>query len=276
VKMCLRELGSKPAMPSKLEAIFGKVKEEYSNIADIPVAELGHIKTAATPAEIKQMTLSTDEAVSAMGEAAMMSTAQLEAAYSRAKEQWSGMSGSVSGYTADNLVLLGQTLCGAPAADIESMDKDKLSVPLQIVAKAPGCKEDVREKLSAKFKEINGDPDTWDKATVNDMGSVVGGLEAMDLKKITPEAMGGLTAAGAQSIPTSKIGMLTKAQAENIPAPAARAFTAEQKDKLSAEAQTALDNTINEFGKTKSAAGQLAAQALIPLLLLAVALVRVN
>ncbi|KAF0288042.1 hypothetical protein FJT64_013558 [Amphibalanus amphitrite] len=192
----------------------------------------------------------------------------------RATSEFSGLSVDPTEYESDNLVAAGQLICGMDAANVTKIPNEKIKPAMKTLAEVQWCPTAIKEKLATKSLELNGgDAKSLGKAEVAEMGALVGGLEAMQLKDIPKDAMAGLTAEGMKSIPPSKIAVLTADQVSQLSAAAALSVSADQRANLPEDSRTALDAVLEVSVTPKDGAEQVTG-ALLSTLLLAFAVLR--
>ncbi|XP_037094026.1 uncharacterized protein LOC119113902 [Pollicipes pollicipes] len=263
VKECQAQLGSVMADEDKLKVVWDELKEAYSGADKVPMSMIGYVGSVIPSADIAMLDLTTEDAVFELGMPMKMTEAQLDALATRAKAQWSVLSGSAADYTADTVGTLGQIICGMAPADVESIPAARFKEAMTVLSEVYWCKQAVAEKLADKAVAIYGEPSTWGMSEVAGVGAVIGGLEAMKLKSIKDESMRGLSADGMMSIPPSKIAGLTKAQVLELSTEAALAISDEQMEKLPDDAKEALLMVFEENLKSRSARSAAAGLSLL-------------
>ncbi|XP_037094150.1 uncharacterized protein LOC119114024 [Pollicipes pollicipes] len=181
VMMAQKEM--EDSLNADLKVVWDELKEAYSGADKVPMSMIGYVGSVIPSADIAMLDLTTEDAVFELGMPMKMTEAQLDALATRAKAQWSVLSGSAADYTADTVGTLGQIICGMAPADVESIPAARFKEAMTVLSEVYWCKQAVAEKLADKAVAIYGEPSTWGMSEVAGVGAVIGGLEAIEAEK---------------------------------------------------------------------------------------------
>ncbi|XP_068203974.1 uncharacterized protein [Palaemon carinicauda] len=150
--------------------------------------------------------------------------------------------------TAQDLQYANQIICGFNTTDIEAIPGAAFKSAMPSLKALMECPDSVMQDLAKKSLAAYGDTSTWDAATVNELGPIIGGLAPEKLMNIPAGSMTGLSVQGLESIPPESIKVMKVSQIQNIPSTVAMALSDEQMEEFNDEMLDALKNILPKYG----------------------------
>lgn len=146
---------------------------------------------------------------------------------------------------ATDILYANQLICGFNSTTIDDIPTSAVRGAMSTLNSLEDCPDLVTQDLAKKAVAAYGDIESWEADTVNEMGSLIGGLKPEELMKIPAEAIGGLSVSGIKSIPPDSIKAIKVDQVKNFPSITAMALSSDQKAQFNDEMLDALKDILD-------------------------------
>uniref|UniRef100_UPI00358F8DC2 uncharacterized protein n=1 Tax=Myxine glutinosa TaxID=7769 RepID=UPI00358F8DC2 len=206
------------------------------------IYSLGRLIVGLTPVDLARLKLSSIDTVSNLANITGWNSTQCEAivtAYLIKSES------TMPTLSSTQLSGLGPFLCCQSKDKIALLSKTAYSEAAYQVGKA-GCQRPQLEAFVQKAKEAFGEMSKWNSATLQEIGSVLGGSSADDLKQLKPTVMPYFPASAISELPINVFKTLSAEQLKSLSVETAGTVTAQQKAALSPEQTAALNTALNK------------------------------
>lgn len=258
------------------DALANKAKQVWGAVAtwtvDDRLLTAGTIIQGLTPADLNNMALTLNH-LSALGQHAGWTSAQLEAGFSKVLSSVGGQSSSV---TADHLRQIGHFACGATVQHIASFSSLTYSGAASEVGDLT-CDIQKMEAWAALAVKAFGPVSGWTLPQSAAVDRVMIGLTGEQLSQLTPTQLSFIDRDAFAMIPGQKFANLTVAQIRSLSTNQAQSVTSEQYRYLStnqkqALAEHGLSYTTTTSTTNPSGTAAKGAAVAIPLLLIMLSL----
>ncbi|XP_046574191.1 stereocilin-like [Haliotis rubra] len=234
---CLQTLGSVSDWDKhQLTALLVKAQDVYGppNTWSVEIIrQAGSILAALTPAELSQIKLFTLDAIASAGKHHLFSQQQLKAGFYR----WlnNSKANDISRVSAAEMSSLGHFICALEPSEILLFSSSAIRGALNVIGGVRSCDINQLQAFAAKTIEIyGGNVGSWNEPVISDMGIVIGGLKANQIRMLTAKQIAVINTEVIPHLSHDVMQSFTANQMSRFSSNQANALTEEQYRHLSA------------------------------------------
>ncbi|XP_069796574.1 otoancorin-like isoform X2 [Narcine bancroftii] len=211
-----------------------------SSISPENIENMQCIMVSASPSELRAMNISSIDTLDRMSACSTWSQEQRTALLDRYLEM---NKMDVESLGSIQLIGLGGFICAMNGSCISQLQKNAVRLATVSLGKLR-CGTDTMDALKDKVVEEFGAPKMWTRAEVTDLGNIVAGISAQELKTLNPEVMGYINSEAVILIPPNRFQELSVSQLENLSPEGAAAVTDSQKALANEEQKEAVKRAL--------------------------------
>ncbi|XP_041961827.1 LOW QUALITY PROTEIN: otoancorin [Alosa sapidissima] len=226
----------------QLAALHQKVIEALGPVGQLnesQVLELGCVSQGFSAQELRQLNISTLDTLE------LLSTCRWTQAQRRAV--WQGFKERTGMCAAQleelDIVGLGQFICGLEPEEIRQLSNDSFREAAEVVGYTP-CDQPQLESFKRKAVLVFGEPQSWSEGQVTSLGNILAGLEAAELRSLTPSVFCFIKASAIPLIPPTHLAALSVSQLQALGPDNAAMVTEAQRAELGAEQRKGLADAL--------------------------------